>query len=101
VPIPGRFDRLGGQLIQTARRTAQLIIMDELGQLERDAKEFQNAVLEALEGGVPVFGVIKKTAAGWVNKVRQHPNVSVIEINMENRDQMPAKLVELFHEFNL
>lgn len=95
-PIPQRFDLLGAALIQTAGRNAQIIIMDELGRFERDALVFQSAVLEALNGDVPVFGVIKKTAAGWVDIIRRHPCVSVIDINMDNRDHMPAEIMSRF-----
>ena len=55
---PEVFDGLGAQLIKSAP-SGGIILMDELGFLENDAKVFQSAVLCALDGDTPVLAAVK------------------------------------------
>lgn len=86
-----RFDALGAQYVLKSQ-AAQLTVMDELGDLERGAYRFQEAVLSTLAGAHPVLGVIKQTAGGWVEQVRRHPNVALYTVDEENRDALPEQL---------
>lgn len=89
---PERFDALGTQYIKDAASGAEVIVMDELGDLERNALRFQDAVFGALEGENPVLGVIKLLSGGWVDRLRAHPNVALITVNTQNRDELPVRL---------
>jgi nucleoside-triphosphatase len=93
-PMCERFDNLGARFLKNARENAQLIIMDECGNFEREAFRFQDEILAALEGDTPVLGVLKKTASGFADKIRNHPKVIVITVDELNRDYLPAELYE-------
>jgi nucleoside-triphosphatase len=86
---PGRFDALGTYYMSKAGEKSTLIIMDECGGLERDALAFHNAVLSALDGDVPILGVLKANSAGWTDKIRRHPGVKLITVDRGNRDMLP------------
>ena len=51
---PEVFDTLGAQLIESAPEGG-IILMDELGFLENDARAFQSTVMRALDGETPVL----------------------------------------------
>ena len=91
-PIPGRFDSLGIPLLREARARASLIIMDECGRLESDALPFQAEILSALDGDIPVLGVVREGLPGWTTAVAAHPRVRLVTVTMENRDYLPAML---------
>ena len=60
----GVFESLGADLLRaclnpTAPPAPNLIIMDEVGFLEKDAPDFQAAVRACLAANLPVWGVIK------------------------------------------
>ncbi len=94
--FPQVFDTLGVSLL-TPCEGADLLIMDELGFLESDSPAFQAAVLSALDGPLPVFGVIKPRPQPFLDTVRAHPKVRLIEVTPETRDEI---LQELFsHSF--
>lgn len=96
-----KFDSYGVDLIRTARTTADLIIMDECGFLERDAIKFQNEILDALDGNTPIFGVIKLAKLKWSQGIRNHSKVKIITVDFDNRDMLPQKLAaELATELN-
>jgi nucleoside-triphosphatase THEP1 len=72
--------------------------MDELGFMELGAPVFRAAVLRALDGEVPVIGVIRLERNPFLDAVRNHPKVAVTEVNESNRDALPARLtLSFFH----
>lgn len=81
-----RFDRLGTQALS---RTwgCSVILMDELGSHEASAVLFRKAVLQFLEGDIPILGVLQAPGEGSWPEVAGHPKVQVVEITEENRDQ--------------
>ncbi|MBU5436334.1 nucleoside-triphosphatase [Pseudoflavonifractor sp. MSJ-37] len=89
--LPGRFDRLGPPLL-VPRPGQDLLIMDELGFLERDALRFQRAVLDALDGPLPVLGVIKPRPSPFLDAVRAHPLVRIVPVTTADRDALRASL---------
>lgn len=92
--IDNKFDIFGADLIKNAMENKELIVMDECGRLERDSLEFQNQVLKALNGDIPILGVIKLDSNGWVDQIRNHPSVNLITVTIENRNELPNILYE-------
>ena len=92
---PERFDALGCDILRRAREgNADLILMDECGFLERDAKEFQVEILRTLDGDIPVLGVVRLRSSGWTDAIRNHPEVTLITVTEENRDELPGQIVD-------
>ncbi len=90
---PGRFDRLGKRYLEGCGRH-DLILMDELGPAESEAPAFQQAVLNCLDGPVSVYGVLQEGASGFLQTIKMHPEVQLVTVTEENREQMPQKLLE-------
>lgn len=90
--IPGRFDELGERYLLQSREFAGLIIMDELGFLERDAQGFRRAVLATLDRPVPVLGVLREGFPAWTREIADRADVSVITVTAKNRDVLPMTL---------
>ena len=86
VAFPAAFDALGASLLSPAGK--DVLLMDELGFLERDAQRFQCAVLHALDGSAPVLGVLKPLRTPFLDRVRAHPDVRVLAVTRENRDEL-------------
>ncbi|MDF2938967.1 MAG: hypothetical protein K0Q90_4340 [Paenibacillaceae bacterium] len=90
------FDQLGCGYLAACRPWAQLLLMDELGPLERAAVHFQKAVLQALDGSIPILGVLKKAGHPWMDDIIRHPSVTVIQVTEANRDHLPEQLAAQF-----
>lgn len=84
---PDVFERRGVELLQTAE-DHRLILMDELGFAERKSPAFRKRVLEVLDGEVPVLGVLKKWSYEFLDRVAEHPAVTVVVVTEENRNQI-------------
>ncbi|HJJ32910.1 MAG TPA: hypothetical protein O0X19_00810 [Methanocorpusculum sp.] len=87
---PEIFDTYGASLL---KRPAKLILMDELGFLESDAKTFQQTVFETLDGATPVLGVIRNKKNAFLDAVRARDDIILLTVTKENRDFIPEKIV--------
>lgn len=94
---PEVFDREGTALL-AAEGPFDLLLMDELGRLELRAAAFRAAVLAALDGDVPVLGVIKPESNPFLDAVRAHPRTRVLEVTEENRDGIPGEIERLWDD---
>lgn len=90
-PLPARFDALGCAALFCPEVT--LLVMDECGRLEQEARQFQAAVLRALDGTVPVLGVVREGAPGWTAAIGAHPNVTLLEVTAENRADLAEHIL--------
>ena len=88
--FPEVFDRYASFLREDAAR-AGLIVLDELGFLESDAAAFCRAVLDTLDGDVPVLAAVKPKDTPFLAAVRGHPRAQVFRIDEENRDVLPGQ----------
>lgn len=90
------FDSVGVELL-SFDVGPEIIIMDEIGFMEKEALHFQNRILEILDGPYPVLGVIKPVADPFLQKIYDHPSVRTIEVTAENRDKVFDELLSLFN----
>ena len=81
------FETYGTALIRSARPDG-LLIMDEIGHLEKDARLFLQAVFDALNGDIPVLASVRYTAdpIDYLERIKHHPQVRLYMLTGENRD---------------
>ena len=72
-----------------------LLLMDELGRMELDSPGFCASVLFALDGNVPVLGVVKPEHNVLLDAVRAHPKTVLLNVDAANRDSIPAEIERL------
>ena len=95
------FEIDGVEILQNSFRERQLIIMDELGFMECDAKEFQRAVYKALNSNKPVIGVIKAKGCEFLEDIRKRDDVTLIEVKESNRDEVLNNLINKVKELGV
>ena len=83
--ISERFDRLGCGILSGCTGCA-LLVMDELGPNEAGAAAFRSAVLRALDGETPIFGVLQAPCGVFWPELAAHPSVGILKITRENRE---------------
>jgi nucleoside-triphosphatase len=66
-----------------------------LGFLVKDARAFQRAIYAAVDGAVPIFGVLRLAEIPWHQEILAHHQVTLQEVNKDNRDALPEKLATL------
>lgn len=85
------FDQAGRRLLECP--AGALLVMDELGFLERCSPCFQRAVLALLDGPRPVLGVLRTHPDSvFVPSLSRRGDVRLLPLTAENRDQIPGLL---------
>ena len=92
---PSIFDTIGTSILASCPESAILIITDELGLMESDAELFKKAVMDALDGPLPVLGVIKPKNSEFLDAVRFHKKSEIVEVTKDNREALPFLLAKL------
>jgi nucleoside-triphosphatase len=72
-----------------------LIVIDEIGPMEMFSAAFCQAVTAALDGDHPVFGSVVWRSKPFSDQVKARQDVTVIEVNPGNRDQLVTELLAL------
>jgi len=92
---PEVFNTYGVQLLSSAKNDG-IILMDEIGFMESNATIFTSKILELLDGEIPIIGAIKSTHPNCVflNQVRTHDNVELVNITEANRNVLFEKIME-------
>ena len=99
VPIPAIFDGFGADLLTAAREAGPLILMDELGSLERNAYRFQEAVRTCLDSPCHVVGVLKKCDQEMIRRIAAREDTVVFTVTPENRERLLPQLLEILRQF--
>lgn len=78
------FDNYGVELLSKGQKS-NIILMDELGRLERNAFDFQDKVFELLQDDIPVIGVIKDEKNKFLDRVRDCLKLAPLGVKRSNR----------------
>ncbi|MBQ2753017.1 MAG: nucleotide kinase [Firmicutes bacterium] len=83
--VAERFDLLGCDIVSKCYGY-NLVVMDELGPYEADAALFHKSVLDILNSNASVLGVLQAPAEDFWPDIANNPDVKVVHINENNRD---------------
>jgi nucleoside-triphosphatase len=85
------FEGKGCQALERSLFSSGLVILDELGIFEEKAVKFQQAVFRLLDSKLPVLGVLKDKHTPFLDRVRAHPSVAIVEFpSQEAVDRVEA-----------
>ena len=87
------FDRFAPKLRQPVP-SGGIVLLDELGFMESQAKEFCAAVFDLLNGDVPVIAAVKDKNTPFLEAVRHHPKAKCFYITEENRDALFPQVLD-------
>ena len=81
------FDRFAPMLEEKVPE-GHLVLLDEIGVLERESRSFQEGILHLLDGNAPVIAAVKDKDTPFLNAVRDHSKCRTYFITPENRDEL-------------
>lgn len=80
------FDRFAPRL--QAAPKGSIVLMDEIGVMESSSEAFCQAIMQVLDGDVPVIAAVKYKSTPFLEAVRNHPKCRCFTITEENRDAL-------------
>lgn len=73
----------------------KIIIIDEIGPMEMYSSKFKDILLNYVnDNNKIVVGTIFYDSYEWIDDFKKNPNVELIEITLENRDNIPKMLLD-------
>lgn len=97
VGVPLAFDQTGADILESSRKSgAQMILMDQLGALERSAYLFLNQVRLSLDGPVPVVGILQQEDFPLKQEIMARPDTRVVTVTKQNRDALYWELKDYY-----
>lgn len=99
-PISKTFDGFGTRILDDClQKKVEIIVMDELGIFESEARYFQDKVKLCLSSRIPVLGVIKAKENSFLNEISNRLDVQVVEVTLENRDQIKLEIENIINNY--
>ena len=93
------LSNIGVKGLDRAIKEADYIVIDEIGPMELQGKDFQVAVDNILEGTKPVLGIIHwKMNHPLIDRIRARGDVKIVEVTLENRDTIPSMIAKEIFE---
>lgn len=75
------------------KNNAKLIVMDEIGLMEKFSPDYIKFILNLFNYDIPIFGVLKLIEGDeFLDAIKFHKNVDLCEINLMNRDWIYEKI---------
>jgi nucleoside-triphosphatase len=91
------LEEIGVAALRRAVAEAQWVVVDEIGKMELFSEAFRAAIVEAIESDAVVVGTVMSSRNAWVDRVKNLPQVNVLEVTTANRDQMAQRVLDLLH----
>lgn len=100
-PCVGRYgvdvaalELVGVAALQRAASAGCVVILDEIGKMELFSPAFKAATLAALDGPSPVIAAIMARPHLWADALKARANVTLWQVTLQNRDELPARILE-------
>lgn len=90
----GHIDDVAIPSLHRARKTDHLIIIDEIASMELKSPNFAPEVRRCLDTG-RVLGTLQLRQGEFQDEVRSRSDVKILNVTLENRDKMPAKVIDM------
>jgi len=90
------LEAVGVTAIREAMQATRLIVIDEIGPMEIRSVGFRAAVNDALDSELPVLATIFSRSLPFTDAIKSRPDVVLIEVSLNNREQLVAQLSEKF-----
>jgi nucleoside-triphosphatase len=94
------LEAVGVNAINKAMQAQRYIVIDEIGPMEIRSLAFRAAVNDALDSELPVLATIFSRSLPFTDAIKSRPDVVLIEVSLNNREQLVAQLSEKFRNLN-
>ncbi|MDL2258024.1 nucleoside-triphosphatase [Eubacteriales bacterium OttesenSCG-928-K08] len=85
------FEHEGVRLLLNCK-ACDLIIMDEIGTMEKDAQNYNRLLMELLDEGKNILGVIQPKKSELLDFIRAHKKTKLITVTRDNRNGLAEEI---------
>ena len=92
--VLGGFESLILPLLGQMRQHARPVLIDEVGKMECLSTPFRDDVWKLLDEGPSVIATVPSGGTPFIRSIRERPDVRLLDVTIEERDDMPRLLRE-------
>lgn len=93
------LSNIGVEGINKAVREADCIVIDEIGPMELQGEDFQEAVKNIVEGTKPLLGIIHWKMNHWlIDMIRARRDIKIVEVTLKNRETISRLIADEIFE---
>ena len=74
----------------------ELLVVDEIGKMECLSSAFVEAMERLWAAPVPLLITVAEKGGGFIHKVKEKPDKTLIHVTSGNRDGLPEKILKMF-----
>lgn len=89
------FEDLGVLTLESALTESDIIIMDEIGIMEKQATKFRQMIIKCFDAPQFVLGSFQKRATWFSNILKSRDDTKIFNINQNNRNRIPDQILNL------
>ena len=89
------FERLVCPILEAAVDEADVVLVDEIGKMECFSARFCDAVELLADASTPLVATIAAHGRGLIAAMKQRPDVQLLTLTHENRDEIPHRACAL------
>ena len=94
------LNAIGVNSILSAIKTADIIIVDEIGPMELFSQAFRDAVVQAIESKKPMLGTIHfRVKDSLIDTIKTREDAEILEVTYENRRHLHTQIVDKVVQF--
>jgi nucleoside-triphosphatase len=88
------LETVGIEALRRAVRARQLVVIDEIGPMEIRSAVFRDVVNDVLDSPEPsgILATITARSLPFTDAIKKRPDVTLVEVRLDNRDQVFAEL---------
>ena len=98
-PYTEIFEKNGVNYLNAAKDGKSVILMDELGIIEKKAYRFQEKVMECLDSSQLVICSIRDEKSPFLDRVRAHKGALLYSVNENNRNDLVDSVTRFIEDF--
>jgi len=89
------LENIGANAITNATKTADVVIVDEIGPMELCSQAFRQAIMQAMDSEKPVIATIHYRATDpLVRKIKAREDAETFEVTLENRSALHNVIID-------
>jgi nucleoside-triphosphatase len=90
------FEKFGTQLLEKALENSELIVMDEIGMMEKNTIHFKEQIKICLDEPQLVLGAFQKRAEWFFDILNERADTKIFFINEINRETIHKEIISNF-----
>ena len=91
------FEIFGTQLLVNTLKNSELILMDEIGMMEKSTVQFKEQIMKCLDAHQPVLGAFQKRATWFSNILKERYDTKIFFAEKENRETIHRQILSFLY----